>query len=116
MIDANATPEMAAHAGALLDDRVEVMLPVPAHLVEADLATGQSAFSQVAIAARDARVALDVITDASRTAQSLSSTDLAKAIAARSRTSGPAFDARGDAIAPSFEPYSWRDGAWRPAR
>ena len=82
MIDAAATPEMAAHAGALLDDRVEVMLPVPACFADADLANGEPALSLQAIAARDAATALDSLADAAHRTPSLVTADLAQALAA----------------------------------
>lgn len=122
MIDAAATPEMAAHAGALLDERVEVMLPVPACFADADLANGEPALSLQAIAARDAATALGSLADAAHRTPSLVSVDLAQALAALEHRTDPMqplqpmFDAEGDASTASFAPFRWRNGAWHRIR
>lgn len=114
--DANATPELAAHAGRLLDDRVEVMLPVPTDIARDQVAPAEPPFDLHAIPARDAATALRLIAEAARGATQISPAELATALSSPTRAGGPAFDAIGDAVGASFAPYRWHDGAWRRVR
>ncbi len=114
MSDANATTEMAAHAGSLLDASVEVLLPVPAFVTPGEPAD-EPASAPEDIATRDALSALDMIAvAAARAANAPSSAELATALA--TSTENRSFDARGDAVTASFAPHRRVDGAWRRVR
>ena len=114
MSDANATAEIAAHAGSLLDASVEVMLPVAAFVTAGEPAADEPASGPEGIAARDARSALDLVAAAARAANAPSSAELARVLAAS--TENRSFDARGDAVTASFAPHRRVDGAWRRVR
>lgn len=112
-IDANATPEMAAHAGRALDTGFEVMLPVAARAapIEANVAP----LSPTETAAADAQTAIELLVEAAHATGTLAAADLARALAATPADAAVrlAFDAKGDVIAPAFAPFRWTSGGWR---
>jgi branched-chain amino acid transport system substrate-binding protein len=114
-IDANATPEFAAHAGSALASGVEVMLPVAVRPRSERGEAGRAPRSLTDIAAADALRALTMLAETANGIGTLAAADLARALAAIPADAADrlAFDAKGDVIAPAFAPYRWTSGAWR---
>lgn len=114
--DTHASPEFAADAGALLDERVEAMLPVAA-AIDGASAPGRPVANAAARAASEVRSAIELLARAARRTGSFTATAIAHQLRHGSAAGlGLAFDARGDAIAPSFAPFRYRDGRWLRVR
>ncbi len=113
----NATPELVAHAGGALAERVEIMLPSaagpPAGQDQGAASGDRDTLDD--IAASDARLALTAWAAAVTAAQTASAEAVARELSAVSPADRIAFDARRDAITRSFAPYRWTGSGWRIA-
>lgn len=109
--DAMASAEFIAHAGDLLESDVEVMMPIS---ISRD-ALSESEMPD-ALVASDTAAALSVWADAVTATASTNALQIANNLSSpRSHIDEIGFDSAGDAVAPSFAPFRWRDNVWQRA-